>query len=103
MTKGTAYDIARREFYRLRLREDIQRRVAVEEAEATGAVFGPSRLEIGMQLENEEFERWKAWAKAEAQAQVQQGSSAASLPSTESSDEAISSQENALEEDAEQA
>lgn len=103
MTKGTAYDIARREFYRLRLREDIERRVAAEEAEATGAVFGPSRLEIGMQLENEEFERWKQWAKAEAQAQVQQESSSAGVPSTESSDDAISTQENALEEDAEQA
>ena len=67
MTKSRAYDIARREFYRLRLQEDIERRVAVEEAEATGAVFGPSRLEIGMELENQQFEAWKSWAKTEAQ------------------------------------
>lgn len=67
MTKSHAYDIARREFYRLRLQEDIQRRVAAEEAEATGAQFGPSYLEIGMDLENQQYEKWKAWAKTEAQ------------------------------------
>ncbi|RAL09013.1 mitochondrial 37S ribosomal protein mS23 [Aspergillus homomorphus CBS 101889] len=64
MTESVSYDIARREFYQLRLREDIERRVAVEEAEATGAVFGPTRQEIGMQIEDQVFERWKAWASA---------------------------------------
>ncbi|KAF7713194.1 Uncharacterized protein PECH_001692 [Penicillium ucsense] len=67
MTKSNAYDIARREFYRLRLQEDIQRRVAAEEAEATGAQFGPSYLEVGMELENQQYEKWKAWAKTQAQ------------------------------------
>ncbi|OQD73858.1 hypothetical protein PENDEC_c013G02350 [Penicillium decumbens] len=67
ISKSAAYDIARREFYKLRLREDIERRVAAEEAEATGAKFGPSYLEIGMELENQQYEKWKAWAKTEAQ------------------------------------
>ncbi|KAL4785725.1 mitochondrial ribosomal protein S25 [Aspergillus varians] len=67
MTKPRAYDTARREFYRLRLQEDIERRVAAEEAEATGATFGPSRLEVGMELENQQHEIWKQWAKTEAQ------------------------------------
>ncbi|KAL5342572.1 mitochondrial ribosomal protein S25 [Aspergillus crustosus] len=67
MTKSAAYDIARREFYRLRLQEDIERRVAAEEAEATGAIFGPSRRDIGMQLENQQWEIWKSWAMTEAQ------------------------------------
>ncbi|OJJ03676.1 hypothetical protein ASPVEDRAFT_152142 [Aspergillus versicolor CBS 583.65] len=67
MTKSRAYDVARREFYRLRLQEDIERRVAAEEAQATGATFGPTRLEIGMQLENQQHEIWKQWAKTEAQ------------------------------------
>ncbi|KAL4956547.1 mitochondrial ribosomal protein S25 [Aspergillus filifer] len=67
MTKSAAYDIARREFYRLRLQEDIERRVAAEEAEATGANFGPTYLEIGMELENQQHEVWKTWAKTEAQ------------------------------------
>jgi len=48
MTKSTAYDIARREFYQFRHREDIERRVAAEEAEATGAEFGPTMLEVGV-------------------------------------------------------
>lgn len=72
MTKTAAYDIARQEFYKIRLQEDIQRRVAVEEAEATGATFGPSYLEIGMELENQQHENWKAWAKTQAQIFEQQ-------------------------------
>ncbi|KAL4964760.1 mitochondrial 37S ribosomal protein mS23 [Aspergillus stella-maris] len=76
MTKSTAYDIARREFYRLRLQEDIERRVAAEEAEATGANFGPTYLEIGMELENQQHEVWKTWARTEAQIVDQSSSSA---------------------------
>ncbi|KAJ5812194.1 hypothetical protein N7474_008495 [Penicillium riverlandense] len=67
MTKSEAYDQARQEFYRLRLKEDIERRVAAEEAEATGAIFGPRHLDMGMEGENQQFERWKKWAQREAQ------------------------------------
>ena len=67
MTVSRAYDIARQEFYKLRLQEDIERRVAAEEAEATGAQFGPTYLEIGMELENQQHEKWKDWARLEAQ------------------------------------
>lgn len=67
MTKTAAYDIARREFYRLRLRQEIEQRVAAEEAEATGAVFGPRMLDVSMALEGKVFENWKAWAKTQAQ------------------------------------
>lgn len=80
ITKSAAYDIARREFYKIRLQEDIERRVAVEEAEATGATFGPSYLEIGMQLENEQHEKWKAWAKGESQISAQRMASMAGAP-----------------------
>lgn len=67
MTKTAAYDIARREFYRLRLRQEIEQRVAAEEAEATGAVFGPRMLDVSMALEGKVFEDWKVWAKTQAQ------------------------------------
>lgn len=60
-----AYDQARKEFYALRLQEDVERRVAKEEALATGAFFGKSALEIGMELEDKEYERWRS--KAEKQ------------------------------------
>lgn len=30
---------------------------------STGAYFGPSVLDIGMQLEDKEYEIWKAWAQ----------------------------------------
>ena len=67
MTKAQAYDKARKEFYELRLQEDVQRRVAKEEAAATGAYFGKSVLDIGMELEDQEFERWKAKALVDAE------------------------------------
>ena len=65
LTRAQAYDQARKEFYELRLQEDVERRVAQEEAQATGAYFGKSRLEIGMELEDKVFEQWKEWAAAE--------------------------------------
>ncbi|KAI9367916.1 mitochondrial ribosomal protein S25 [Aspergillus egyptiacus] len=86
ISKIAAYDIARREFYRLRLQEDIERRVAAEEAEATGATFGPTQLEIGMELENQTFENWKAWAKLEAALQDQGQTVSFASPEAEAED-----------------
>ena len=65
ITLAQAYDQARKEFYELRLQEDVERRVAEEEAQATGAYFGKSTLEIGMELEDKVFEEWREWASAE--------------------------------------
>ncbi len=65
ISPAKAYDQARKEFYELRLQEDVERRVAKEEAEATGAYFGKSMLEIGMELEDKVFEEWKEWAAGE--------------------------------------
>ncbi|KAG6015403.1 hypothetical protein E4U54_003552 [Claviceps lovelessii] len=62
MSKRKAYDSARREFYRLRQEEEIEKRVAIEEAKHVGAYFGKTRLDVGMQLEDREFENWKTWA-----------------------------------------
>lgn len=64
-TVQEAYDIARKEFYELRLEEDIERRIAKEEALHVGAYFGPTHLEVGMQLENQAYEDWRAWANRE--------------------------------------
>lgn len=90
MTKTKAYDIARREFYRLRLRQEIEQRVAAEEAEATGAVFGPRMLDVSMGLEDKVFEDWKAWAKTQAQVLDQKaaafvGAPEAALPTDDNS------------------
>ncbi|KAL8802911.1 MAG: hypothetical protein Q9223_006444 [Gallowayella weberi] len=71
MTPGKAYDQARKEFYEMRLQQDIERRVAREEAMATGAYFGKTTLQIGMELEDKIFEEWKAWASAEVTRQEQ--------------------------------
>ncbi|KAL2002015.1 hypothetical protein VTN02DRAFT_801 [Thermoascus thermophilus] len=96
ITKSEAYDIARREFYKLRLQEDIERRVAAEEAEATGATFGPTMLEVGMELENQEYERWKAWAKTEAQVQDQRAAAFAGAPETLAGDDSLSADSAAV-------
>ena len=62
MDRQTAYDVTRREFYRLRQAEEIERRVAPEEARYVGAYFGKDRTEVGMMLEDNEYEKWKVWA-----------------------------------------
>jgi small subunit ribosomal protein S23 len=67
MTSAKAYDIARGEFYALRHEEDVERRVAKEEALSTGAYFGKSMLEVGMELEDQAYESWKQWAVAEVE------------------------------------
>lgn len=64
-SKESAYDEVRREFYRLRQEEEVERRIAQEEARMVGAYFGKSALQVGMQLEDKEFERWKKWAQDE--------------------------------------
>lgn len=68
MSNAQAYDIARKEFYALRQEEEVERRVAKEEALAVGAYFGPSVLEIGMHLEDKTYESWKEWATKEVEA-----------------------------------
>ncbi|KAF2150534.1 mitochondrial ribosomal protein [Myriangium duriaei CBS 260.36] len=65
MSKGEAYDKARKEFYAKREREEVMRRIAREEALYAGAEFGKSVLEVGMELEDKAFEEWKAWAENE--------------------------------------
>lgn len=65
MSKPMAYDVARREFYFHRHREDIRRRVAKEEALHVGAYFGKGPLEISMELEDSIWENWKSWARGQ--------------------------------------
>jgi small subunit ribosomal protein S23 len=62
MSTAEAYDIARKEFYEVRYNEDVERKVAREEALAVGASFGKSYMEVGMELEDKEWENFKAWA-----------------------------------------
>lgn len=62
LSKQRAYDIARKEFYALRQQEEIERRIAVEEARMVGAYFGMNNLQVGMQLEDAMYEDWKKWA-----------------------------------------
>ncbi|KFA70353.1 hypothetical protein S40285_01755 [Stachybotrys chlorohalonatus IBT 40285] len=71
MGREKAYDQARREFYRLRQEEEIEKRVALEEARHVGAYFNKSRMDVGMQIEDQQFENWKIWAGKEAAAQDQ--------------------------------
>ncbi len=65
ITKEQAYDTVRKEFYRLRQEEEVERRIAQEEARMVGAYFGKSRLQVGMELEDAQFEKWKGWAEKE--------------------------------------
>ncbi|CAJ2511255.1 Uu.00g068800.m01.CDS01 [Anthostomella pinea] len=62
LTTEQAYDIVRKEFYKLRQEEEVQRRIAKEEAQHMGAYFGKSALQVGMELEDQQYEYWKKWA-----------------------------------------
>ncbi|KIV99288.1 uncharacterized protein PV09_09056 [Verruconis gallopava] len=61
-----AYDIARHEFYKHRHFEDVERRIAKEEALHTGAYFNLGPNAIAEPLEDAEFEKWKQWATERA-------------------------------------
>ncbi|KAI2622849.1 mitochondrial ribosomal protein S25 [Xylaria nigripes] len=67
MTRQKAYDIARREFYALRQTEDIERRIAKEEAMKVGAYFGKSAIQVSMEIEDRQFDYWKKWAGRQIQ------------------------------------
>jgi small subunit ribosomal protein S23 len=69
--KAQAYDVARKEFYHYRHIEAVEQRVAKEEALATGAWFGKGPMEVSMELEDKQFEDWKAWALAEVERERQ--------------------------------
>ncbi|KAH8156025.1 hypothetical protein CIB48_g12222 [Xylaria polymorpha] len=97
MTQVKAYDIVRREFYALRQEEDVERRIAKEEAMKVGAYFGMSSIEVGMELENREFENWKKWASRQIQSvQVEKDAAYTNFGATEEA-EADSSNEIAEE------
>lgn len=62
LSRAAAYDQARKEFYDRRHYDEMEARIQREEAKVVGAQFGPSAMEIGMELENMAFEQWKSWA-----------------------------------------
>ena len=99
ITAAEAYDIARKEFYDLRLQEDVERRVAKEEAMAIGAYFGPSALDIGLELETQEYERWRDWAQKEVEL-VKQKQAAMYTGGVESEDAVLDADTGAGEVDA---
>ena len=63
--RDQAYDQARKELYNQRHHEEVEVRVAREEAHAVGGYFGLSQNEIGMELENRTFDKWRAWAESQ--------------------------------------
>ncbi|KAI7488869.1 ATP-dependent DNA helicase [Hortaea werneckii] len=97
LTTALAYDTARKEFYRYRHYLETSTRVAREEALAVGAFFGPGPVEIGMHLENQAYEGWKAWAEKEVAAMKQMAGAA--YTGTENQEAAISSPEVPEQED----
>lgn len=65
LSKASAYDVARREFYAHRHLSEVRSRIAKEEALHVGAYFGKGPLEIGMELEDKSWENWKRWAASQ--------------------------------------
>ncbi|EGY16587.1 hypothetical protein VD0002_g4684 [Verticillium dahliae] len=65
LPRDQAYDMARKEFYALRQEEEVEKRVAREEARYVGAYFGKNKLDIAQDLEDKQYETWKQWAQSE--------------------------------------
>jgi small subunit ribosomal protein S23 len=100
MGNAQAYDVARREFYALRHEEEVERRIAREEASWTGAYFGKSAIDVGMELEDKTYESWKAWATREAEAIDLQRNAAYTGLGTGSEEEEVETEVDAAEEPA---
>lgn len=62
-----AYDIARFEFYRLRMQEEIEQQVAQEEAEMFGSVFSSTAIDYGVEQEQKVIDVWKQKAVEETE------------------------------------
>ncbi len=93
ITKDQAYDQVRKEFYRLRQEEEIERRVALEEARMVGAYFGKNRIQIGMGVEDIQFEKWKKWAESERdKAAVERAQAVSSFGNTEEPEDELAAQ-----------
>jgi small subunit ribosomal protein S23 len=75
-SQAAAYDKARKELYKTRHAREVESRIAKEEARAYGAFFGKGPLEVGMELEDQQYANWVEWAKKEQQALAQQASNA---------------------------
>lgn len=94
-----AYDKARKEFYDLRMQEDIERRIATEEARATGAHFGKGYMDIGLELEAKALADWKT--KAIELLTLKAGQRAAFSGGTEVEEDVVAAPvEDAIEEEA---
>lgn len=65
MSKQEAYDLVRQEFYKLRQREEIENRIAIEEARHVGGYFGKNQIQVALEVEDREYEHWKSWAGRE--------------------------------------
>ena len=63
ITIPQAYDVARKEFYTLRRREERQNKIAAEEARHMGAQFGKSATQISMGIENGMYRDWERWSR----------------------------------------
>jgi small subunit ribosomal protein S23 len=82
-----AYDKARKEFYQLRLDQDIERQVAKEEALHYDAYFDVGEIDRSVIKESAAFEDWKVWAKTEVEKDRQLQSGAAAGEATEPEEE----------------
>ena len=59
LSTSAAYDIARKEFYAVRLEQDIQKRVAAEEALSVGAIFDTPYFDIMFEREGQVLREWR--------------------------------------------
>ena len=72
LQRKVAYDQARKEFYRLRHREELEERIAKEEATFVGAYFVGNKIDRALPIEDRQFNDWKQWADKESHRRANQ-------------------------------
>ena len=92
ITLAQAYDIARKEFYALRRREETRNRIAAEEAQHMGARFGMSWNKVGIKIEGGVYNEWEAWGRERLIEQLAKNAALAGNP--QAAEEQASDQEN---------
>lgn len=89
ITVAQAYDVARREFYQVRRREDTVKRVALEEAMHNGAEPDRSVLQWSQEVENKVYNEWEEWSRSEVVAQMQRNAAFSGEIAVEGEDKAL--------------
>lgn len=94
LSLADAYDIARYEYYQVKMQRELEAQIAKEEAQLYGATFKPSSIEYGFNKEQQVIDQWKADAiEATKKLEASKSSAASGSEQGEGSEEGVVDEE----------